>query len=460
MTALHLGLLLLPLLACLSGSALTRKRALGLAATLLLGCLALGLEGGTRVGRVAQLEVVYLDELSRWLLAYTCLIYLAIFMAAPRTQIGPLWSRNLMAGLAFDLWFLSVREPLALAAFWVLSHLGLLAEMQPRFQAGEHPRLKRILRLFLGSSCLAFGVGAIGLHLGDASWALAAITLGIALRKAMVPFHSWLPELFEKGPLGHVIAFCAPQLGAYATVRLLADRASAEFLAGLGAFALVTALHGACLAFGHQRFRGVYAGLFMGQTSLVFAGLQCTNLPSLVGGLTVWLSGGLALTGLGLCVWALLARRGSMDLNRFHGGYERSPLLATSFLVFGLAACGFPGTLGFLGQDMLLQGTTQEYPHIGILTAVVTALNGITLMRTYFRLFCGTPRSDDLSQSLRARERFALMLLLACLVGLGLAPLPLLTSRQESGREILRLRQMLPTKSEVRSGASTMSGPS
>jgi len=444
-TALHLALLLLPLASCWLGRKLTRKRAVALTLGLLVGSLALGFSGSPQALLWGGLEILWLDELNRWLLAYACLIYLAIFMAAPRTQIGPLWSRNLMLSLTFDLWFFSQRQPLPLALLWVLSHAGLWAELQPRFRAGQLSRLRRILILFLGSSCLAFGLGALGLRGTTPGWALAALTLGIALRKAMVPFHSWLPELFEKGPLGHVIAFCAPQLGAYATVRLLADKASAELLAVLGAFALVTALHGACLAFGQNRFRGVYAGLFMGQTSLVFAGLQCANLPSLVGGLTVWLSGGLALTGLGLCVWALLARRGSMDLNRFHGGYERSPLLATSFLVFGLAACGFPGTLGFLGQDMLLQGTTQEYPHIGILTAVVTALNGITLMRTYFRLFCGCPRSEELSQSLRLRERLALTLLLLCLLGLGLAPLPLLTSRQQAGRELLRLRDPLPT---------------
>ena len=35
-----------------------------------------------------------------------------------------------------------------------------------------------------------------------------------------------------------------------------------------------------------------------------------------------------------------------LDLNTYHGGYERMPVLAISFLAMGLACTGFPGTLG------------------------------------------------------------------------------------------------------------------
>jgi Proton-conducting membrane transporter len=73
------------------------------------------------------------------------------------------------------------------------------------------------------------------------------------------------------------------------------------------------------------------------------------------GGLVVWLSAGLAFAGLARCVLVLQARRGRLDLTTYHGGYERMPLLAISFLCMGLACTGFPGTLGFVGQELLVQ---------------------------------------------------------------------------------------------------------
>lgn len=444
---LHLSVLLIPALtAGALGSRLTRTRAcLASLASLMLAFLQIYLPQpltlSSRSQLVAGVEVLYLDELNGWLLAYGCILYLSILMCAPRAEVSPRWFASLLTGLSLDLTFFSVRGPLALGILWILTHACLLNELTTLPDGTNKRRLVRIVWRFCGLGCLFFLAGCVALSSPHPpAWAYLCLTLGILLRKAIVPFHQWLPELFEKGPLGHVIAFCSPQLGAYATVRLLAGGASDEFLTTLGALALVTALHGACLAFGQKSFRGAYAGLFMGQTSLVFAGLQCTTHASLAGGLMVWISGGMALTGLGLCVWALLARRGGMRLDSFQGGYESSPWLATSFLIFGLASSGFPGTLGFLGQDLLLQGTTLEYPHIGALVAVVTALNGITAMRAYFHLFCGSPRQYTISQSLRPRERAALMLLLAHLIGLGIFPMHILRSRWRSAHQILTLR--------------------
>ena len=199
--------------------------------------------------------------------------------------------------------------------------------------------------------------------------------------------------------------------------------------------------HGRIL--GQRSFRGVYAGLFLGQTSLVFAGLQCTSEVGLTGGLALWVSGGLALTGLGLTVWALEARRGRMNLDVYHGGYERSPMLATCFLLFGLTSCGFPGTLGFISEELLLEGTTHAHPHVGILAAVAASINGITVMRTYFRLFCGSRQQHPVSQSMRPRERAALLALVVLLLGFGLWPQPFVDNRAEFAKTVLHERHQL-----------------
>ncbi len=443
---LHVSLIFFTGLICLLAKWLTRREASALLLGLLFGFITLLMNSkvgdGLATFAVWGRELFFLDPLTLWLLPYTVFIYLVVVLCAPRAEMNPTSIRNLLLGLLSDLLLFSTRDPLGIAFAWIFTLVGLAFSLAPVCSGAKEQRLRRILLLYLGGGSLVFVVGVVMLPWRP-DLALPAITLGIVLRKALVPFHPWLPVLFERAPLGQVIVFCAPQVGAYATVRLLAPRASEELLVLLGGFALVTALHGACLAFGQRSFRGVYAGLFMGQTSLVFAGLQCLTLPSLVGGLTVWLSGGLSLTGLGLCVWALLARRGKLDLKIYHGGYERSPLLANCFLFFGLASCGFPGTLGFIAQDLLLQGTTLEYPHIGVLTAVVTALNGATVMRTYFLLFCGSSRTYAASQSLRPRERLAMLVLMAILLGFGLRPAFLLSSRLEAGNQILMSRHRL-----------------
>jgi formate hydrogenlyase subunit 3/multisubunit Na+/H+ antiporter MnhD subunit len=49
------------------------------------------------------------------------------------------------------------------------------------------------------------------------------------------------------------------------------------------------------------------------------------------------------------------------------------PLLASSFLLTSLAAIGFPGTLGFIGHELLVDGTVAQYPRTGFLVIAATA---------------------------------------------------------------------------------------
>lgn len=374
-----------------------------------------------------------LDELSLWLLPFVSLVYLTVLLAMPRAERSPEASRRLLLGLSLDLAFLSVRVPLALAALWALTLVPLASALEGR--------LRRIFVTYHGLSCAAFLMGAALLETSP-RMAVVAIVLAIVLRKAVFPLHQWLPELFERGPLGPMIAFCTPQLGAYAALRLLSPHAPEGVLEGLGAACLITSVYGSCLAIGAHSVRGAFAGLFLGQSSLVFAGLQCTSEAGLAGGLALWISGGLAMTGLGLAIWALEARRGPSTLDVFAGGYERDPILATCFLIFGLASIGFPGTMGFVAEELLLDGTTQLYPHVGMLAAVASCLNGITVLRAYFSLFCGTRVSArSLAGGLRLRERVALLTLVGLLLGFGLHPQRFVASRWLAAHEVLQQRE-------------------
>jgi NADH-quinone oxidoreductase subunit M len=208
--------------------------------------------------------------------------------------------------------------------------------------------------------------------------------------------------------------------------------------------ALGTAVYGAALALVQSSARRACGYLFMSQSALVMAGLDCTSVTALAGGLLVWLSAGLAFAGLARCVLVLEARRGRLDLTIYHGGYERMPVLAVAFLAMGLACTGFPGTLGFIGQELLVNGAVDAFPVMGFAVVAASALTGLAVLRMYFSLFCG--RSDvrahaSLRLGLRPREAWTFLALVITLIGLGLAPRPLVDSRFAASEEILRQRE-------------------
>src|SRR5262249_11710713 len=115
-----------------------------------------------------------------------------------------------------------------------------------------------------------------------------------------------------------------------------------------------------------------------------------------------------------------------------------------AFLVMGLACTGFPGTLGFVGQELLVQGAIDLFPVMGFAVVIASALTGLAVVRMYFSLFCGRP--DPLTHSglplaLKRREAWTFGALVAALIGFGLAPRLLVDSRFAASEEILRLRQ-------------------
>jgi hypothetical protein len=116
------------------------------------------------------------------------------------------------------------------------------------------------------------------------------------------------------------------------------------------------------------------------------------------------------------------------------------PIVASCFLVFGLASVGFPGTLGFVGQELLVDGAVTSHPHVGLGVAIATALNGICVVRMYFALFCGARDRSTEPQRIRPREALGFATLAALLVVGGLLPRPFLDSRARAAAEVLRGR--------------------
>jgi NADH-quinone oxidoreductase subunit M len=390
--------------------------------------------------------LVRIDTLSATLLPFAAGLWLLTVAVTPRAALDRRGlRRTALATLITVASFLTESAVgllvLSVASIWTF--LSALADPAHRYQ-------RRVVAAYLGISTLLFAFG-VALLVGPgvqnttveaaAMWLIAIAAL---VRKGIVPFHAWVPEVFDHGRLGPAILFNAPQVGAYMTIVLIVPRASPEMLRVIAVLALVTAVYGAALALVQASARRACGYLFMSQSALVMAGLDCSSISALAGGLLVWLSAGLGFAGLARSVLVLEARRGRLDLTTYHGGYERMPLLAMSFLSMGLACTGFPGTLGFIGQELLVNGAVDAFPVMGFAIVIASALTGLAVLRMYFSLFCGRPDMPGhptLRLGLTPREAWTFVALVIALVGLGVAPRALVDSRFAVSEDILRQRQ-------------------
>jgi NADH-quinone oxidoreductase subunit M len=172
----------------------------------------------------------------------------------------------------------------------------------------------------------------------------------------------------------------------------------------------------------------------------------------LTGALCVWLSVGMSLLGFGLVLRSAEARAGRLSLDTFHGFYEHTPLLAGMFLLTGLSSIGFPGTVGFVGAELLVEGAVEIYPLVGLAVVVAAAMNGIAVVHAYLRVFAGAPRPTSISLTCRTSERIAIVILSFLILAGGLVPQPGVASRYHAATSLLETRGTRKESTEHGSG--------
>ncbi len=305
-----------------------------------------------------------------------------------------------------------------IVAAWVLSAWVTWLELRSDV---DHAKTASLFAGYQLVSGLCLVIGAALLALGHSGLGVPLLVLGIAVREAVLPLHTWFPSFVETAPLGLVVAFAAPQLGVYAHLSLLADHTPALLAHQVAAIGAVTAVGAAGLGLVQSEARRALAFLIISQTGLVAFGLENDSSVAQAGALVTWQVLAVAIAGFAMTLAALEARRGSLSLRVAAGHFAGTPRMGIALLILGFASVGFPLTLGFVAEDLLVQGSVGEYPVLGLLLIVATALNGMTVMRCFFFLFSGSAIRSG-GPDLRPRERNALTAVILALVLAGTFP--------------------------------------
>jgi hypothetical protein len=355
---------------------------------------------------------------------YVALLGLIGVAASPVFDLRPVTVARMALINALSLTMLLVGDPIALAFLWFTAAVPVWLSLRERSRLGGPRRgAERVFLFYMlpSGALVVAGAFLLGLGIGQVGLALLLLLLGITIREAVVPFHSWFVDFVDRAPMGLVVAFAAPQLGVYAHLRWISEPLPTDvgfLVASLGA---VTAIFAALMGAVQMRARRALGYLMMSQTALVAFGLETHSQVARTGTLVAWLVSGVAVSGFAMTLAALEARRGPLHLDRPSGCFDRMPKLATAFLVLGLASVGLPGTLGFIAEDLLVQGSVHEFAMIAYALIVATAINGITVVRAFFMLFMGT-RKHTGEHDLVAREWRIMGLVIAVLLLLGAWP--------------------------------------
>jgi NADH-quinone oxidoreductase subunit M len=387
-------------------------------------------------------DVFVLDELSAPLVPAIALLHFLNALATPRTRMRRFSNSWSLVSEAIRLAMFSCK------ASWLLVGLLAACTIPPYFELKNRDRPTRVYVLHMGLfvGLMVAGWAAVSDSAGRSApptWAAVLLMAAILVRSGTVPAHCWVTDWFEHTSFGIAMLFVTPLPGVYAAVRLVLPIAPDWVLQSIGLVSLLTAVYAAGMAVIQRDCRRVFANLFLSHASLVLVGLELHTEMTLTSSLCLWFSVILSLGGFGLTIRAMEARFGRISLNVHQGLYQHAPALAACFLLTGLACVGFPGTLGFISTELLVNSAVEVSPYVGIAVVSAAALNGIAVVRAYLLIFAGARHYSTVSLGIGGRERAAVLTFSALILGGGFFPQPGVSSRHRAAAAILAERRRL-----------------
>ncbi len=384
-------------------------------------------------------DVFVIDELSAPLLPLGALLYLTTVMTTLRTKVNRFSFAWTLFSEAILLATLACRAP------WLIIWLMGIAVIQPLVELRKRKQNSRVFSIHMGVSLALLAIGQFLVPAGATAanaplLAGGLLTAGALLRSGICPLHCWITDLFEKATFGTALLFVTPMTGAYAILRLVFPISPQWALQTIAILSLVTAVYAAGMALVQRDSRRFFCYMFLSNSSLVLVGLELATPIGLAGALCVWLSVGIAMLGFGLALRSVEARVGRLRIDSFHGLYDHTPFLAGMFLLTGLASIGFPGTIGFIGMELLVEGAVDVYPLVGLAVVIAAALNGIAIVKAYFHVFTGARHTASVSMRSRTNERITILIIVVLILGGGIWPQPGVLSRYHAARALLEHR--------------------
>ena len=309
--------------------------------------------------------------------------------------------------------------------------------------------LKFVLYSLAGSLLLLVGILGIYLNGGNTydllvlseqtyssstqSWLFLAFFLSFAIKMPMVPFHTWLPDAHSEAPTAGsvILAGVLLKMGGYGFLRFclpMFPEASVSFAPYILWLSVIAIIYGGYMALAQSDLKKLIAYSSVSHMGFVTLGIFVFNSQGIQGAVLQMFNHGVTAAALFISVGQLYDRTHSRSISHYGGLHKSMPRFAALFFLFSVASFGLPGTCNFIGEFLVLVGTS--YINFAM---VLISMGGIILAVAYMlwmlqRVTLGDAKTEaaKVLPDLSKRELATLIPLAILVLCIGLYPGPLI----------------------------------
>lgn len=236
---------------------------------------------------------------------------------------------------------------------------------------------------------------------------LALLAVGFGLRLAMVPFHSWLPDLAEHAtPMVTMMIISVINITSllvlvstfqfFGPIVLADNEFGIRALQGLG---LATALLGGALALGQSKLRRTLGYLVVYDAGMIIYGLMTMSSIGLTGALFEAFNQIIVVMLLFLSLSLLEQPDGRPSTVPRRDLLRRWPVAGVGFLAGGLALLGMPPMNGFASKLLIYQAAAESGGPALPLLLLATVLALLALGRVAYERLLGPSEDANMEES-------------------------------------------------------------
>ena len=266
-----------------------------------------------------------------------------------------------------------------------------------------------------------------------AAMKLTLMLMGFGVLGALFPFHTWSPDGHASAPtaVSMLHAGVLMKLGGYGCFRIamyLMPEAANElgwiFLILTG----ISVVYGAFSACVQTDLKYINAYSSVSHCGLVLFAILMMNQTAATGAVLQMLSHGLMTALFFALIGMIYGRTHTRDVRELNGLMKVMPFLSVCYVIAGLANLGLPGLSGFVAEMTIFVGSFQNFDvfhrTLTIIACSSIVITAVYILRLVGKILYGTCTNKHHLALTDATwdERFAVICLIICVAGLGMAP--------------------------------------
>lgn len=270
---------------------------------------------------------------------------------------------------------------------------------------------------------------------------IALIAVGLLFKIGAVPFHQWVPDVYQGSP--------APLTGFMAAaVKVAAFGALFRVLyVALGGMrwdwepllwiiAGITMLFGSIVAITQTDIKRMVAYSSIAQAGFILVGVSSASQQGLAASIFYLIAYGFTTIGIFAVISLVRDSNGeATQLAQWEGLGRKSPLVATAFAIFMLALAGIPLTSGFIAKFLVFEAAiTADAIALVIIGVLASVIAAFFYVRVIVVMFFREPVEGGPAVAIPSGfTTLALSIAVAVTVILGILPQPVLDLVEQAG---------------------------